>query len=168
MVKDEVKKFFTTIWVHFRLINIINQFPLSKIIKCYKKLNKLSKEEEKSQFKKNDICSNCKKIGKAWCYKCDQGKTSGNNEMDKLIYKLQKKTKHHQHNLEWISYNRLQDIKHICNGGFAAIYSATWLDGAPKNSRTKERTSPIPVVLKQIKNSNNMTEVFINEVNLFY
>ena len=65
-----------------------------------------------------------------------------------------------------ISYDRFQDIKSIGEGGFANIYSATWLDGEPIFGKTKERAKPIKVALKKLKNSKNM-EAFINEVNYF-
>ena len=67
-------------------------------------------------------------------------------------------------NLEWIPYDRLQNIKPIGEGGFAKIFSATWLDGKLIFDRTKKCTAPIRVALKKLKNSENM-DVFINEVN---
>src|SRR4051795_1112359 len=86
-----------------------------------------------------DECPDCKEpnTGWAWCNKCDpgkflkDGKSSGNPEIDKLIHESQLKTKHYYKNLEWISYDRFQDIKSIGEGGFANIFSATWLDGEP-------------------------------------
>src|SRR3954453_22796046 len=118
------------------------------------------------------VCPDCKapNTGIAWCNKCDsskflkEGKTSGNPEIDKLIHESLLKTKHYDENLEWITYDRFQDIKSIGEGGFANIFSATWLDGKPKYSNTKQRTGPIRVALKKLKNSENM-EAFINEVN---
>src|SRR5215213_8583063 len=120
------------------------------------------------------VCPDCKapNTGFAWCNKCDpgkflkEGKTSGNPEIDNLIYESQLKTNHYYSNLEWIPYDRFQDIKSIGEGGFANIFSATWLDGEPEYSNTKQRTSPIRVALKKLKNSENM-EAFINEVNCF-
>ena len=110
------------------------------------------------------VCPDCKEAntGYAWCNKCDpgkflkEGKTSGNPEIDNLIYESQLKTKHYNNNLEWIPYDRFRDIKLIGEGGFANIFSATWL-----GYKTKGR-----VALKKLKNSNNM-EAFINEVNYF-
>ena len=120
------------------------------------------------------VCPNCKETntGYAWCNKCDpgkflkEGKTSGNPEIDKLIHESQLKTRSYRNNLEWIPYDRFQDIKSIGEGGFANIYSATWLGGEPTGDKTKERTKPIRVALKKLKNSENM-EAFINEVNYF-
>ena len=120
------------------------------------------------------VCPDCKETntGFAWCNKCDpgkflkEGKTSGIPEIDNLIYESQLKTIDYDMNLEWISYDRFQDIKSIGEGGFANIYSATWLDGIPTydDYYYKKRTGPIIVALKKLKNSENM-EAFINEVN---
>src|SRR6266487_6421068 len=132
---------------------------------------------EYEYFDKYGVCPDCKKpnTGKAWCKKCDpgkflkEGKTSGIPEIDNLIYESQLKTSCYYNNLEWIPYDRFQDIKSIGEGGFASIYSATWLDGKQilsKNDITKKRSKPIKVALKKLKNSKNM-EAFINEVNYF-
>ena len=121
------------------------------------------------------VCPDCKapNTGWAWCNKCNpgkflkEGKTSGNPEIDNLIYQSQLKVDDYDNaHLEWIPYDRLQDIEPIGEGGFANIFSATWLDGEPEYSRTKKRTAPIRVALKKLKNSENM-DVFINEVNYF-
>ena len=57
-----------------------------------------------------------------------QKESSRNNEIDNLILEAQHKTKHYDDNLEWIDYNKFQDIKLVGEGGFAKIYSATWSD----------------------------------------
>ena len=110
------------------------------------------------------VCPECNKpnTGRAWCKKCDaakflkEGKTSGNPEIDNLIYESQLKTKNYSDNLEWIPYGRFQNIKPICEGGFASIFSATWLDGKENTGNTKMCTRPISVALKKLKNSENM------------
>src|SRR3954468_21502398 len=128
--------------------------------------------DDKRLAKKFGVCLDCKapNTGYAWCNKCDpgkflkEGKTSGNPEIDNLIHESQLITKHYYSNLEWIPYDRFQDIKSIGEGGFANIFSATWLDGELTGYKTKLRTEPIRVALKKLKNSENM-EAFINEVN---
>src|SRR5688572_18704721 len=73
----------------------------------------------------------------AWCNKCDpgkflkEGKTSGDLEMDKS----QLKTVYYYNNLEWVPYDRFQDIEPIGEGGFAIVFSATLLDGKPTIKR---------------------------------
>ena len=79
------------------------------------------------------VCPDCKEpnTGGGWCKKCDpgkflkEGKTSGIPEIDNLIHESQLKTRHYDYNLEWIPYDRFQDIKSIGEGGFANIYSAS-------------------------------------------
>ena len=70
--------------------------------------------------------------------------------------------------MERIPYDRFQDIKQIGEGGFANIYSATWLDGIPNSfvMYIKQRTKPVTVALKKLKKSDDM-EAFINEVKIF-
>src|ERR1043165_9261111 len=103
------------------------------------------------------VCPECNNLntGVAWCNKCDPGKflkggkTSGNSEIDNLIYDSQLKTEEYVDVLEWIPYDRFQDIKPIGEGGFANIFSATWLDGLPYGKKgSKIRTDPVTVALK--------------------
>ena len=122
------------------------------------------------------MCSDCKGMntGCAWCGKCDPGRflregmTSGNAEMDKLIHDAQLQTRRDSNNLEQIHFDRLIDIKPIGEGGFANVYSATWLDGEPKIHRKKRRSTYITVALKKLKNLNNLTEAFASEVIEYY
>src|ERR1700744_670478 len=108
------------------------------------------------------VCPECNKpnTGLAWCNECDpgkflkEGKTSGNPEIDNLIYDSQLKTIHYDKNLEWIPYDRFQDIKQIGEGGFANIFSATWLDGYAYGFMVfKKRAGPVTVALKKLKYS---------------
>ncbi|RIB30083.1 kinase-like domain-containing protein [Gigaspora rosea] len=62
-----------------------------------------------------------KKIDKKW--------TSGNKELDDLIKELQLKAKYKDKVMEWIPYDRLENIQKIDEGTFDTIYSAIWLDG---------------------------------------
>src|SRR3954452_20598449 len=89
----------------------------------------LSKELE-NRIRHYGVCPDCKapNTGYAWCNKCDpgkflkEGKTSGNPEIDNLIYESQLKTEDYFLTLEWIPYDRFQDIKSIGEGGFANIF----------------------------------------------
>ena len=42
---------------------------------------------------------------------------------------LQLRTRFYEDMIEWISFDRLVNIKKIGEGGFGSIFSATWLDG---------------------------------------
>jgi hypothetical protein len=60
-----------------------------------------------------------------------EGWTSGNNDVDKFIrdtiYDARNDTS--TKFLEWVPFDRFKDINQIGVGGFAKVYSATWIDG---------------------------------------
>jgi hypothetical protein len=66
-----------------------------------------------------------------------EGKTSGNTEIDEIIFERQQQTLHFYDNLEWTPFVKFKDIKPIGEGGFVKIYSAIWLEGAPKYYKKK-------------------------------
>ncbi|RGB41437.1 kinase-like domain-containing protein [Rhizophagus diaphanus] len=118
------------------------------------------------------VCPDCKRLntGYAWCNRCDpgrfikEGKTTGNVKMDNFILERQKQTLHCYDNLEWIPYNKFDNIKLIGEGGFSKIYSATWLEGPPKYDKKKARTGSIEVAFKKLKNPD--IRAFINEIRI--
>ena len=89
-------------------------------------------------------CSYCDKpfTEELWCKECDpcrvmEGWTSGNPVIDKFIkdtmckpaeYSIDKERYNYPF-LEWVPFDRFTDIKEIGEGGFAKVYSATWIDG---------------------------------------
>ena len=93
--------------------------------------------------------------------------TSRNEGIDKLIQDI-RLTKHIRGILEWIPYDKFNDIKYIAEGGFAKVYSATWTDGEiikwDHKSNNWKRKGPKKVALKVFNNSSNLSEDFINEV----
>src|SRR5436189_4996805 len=77
---------------------------------------------------------------KFWCKECFpsciiEGWTSGNSEIDEFI----KDTIYNAGSfleddyyplfLEWVKFDRFKDVKQIGEGGFAKVYSATWIGG---------------------------------------
>ena len=123
------------------------------------------------------VCPDCKKpnTGYAWCKKCDpgkflkEGKTSGISEIDNLIYDSQLRIKHFGENhLEWIPYDRFQDIKQIAKGGYGTIYYAIWVDGYINGwdieNQQWKRYGYFEVVLKKFNNIVDINEDFLNEV----
>ena len=74
---------------------------------------------------------------KIWCKECVpsciiEGWSSGNSEIDEFI----KDTTYNAESydgcplfLEWVPFDRFEDIKPIGEGGFAKVYSAIWIDG---------------------------------------
>jgi len=123
-------------------------------------------------------CPTCNRYNTnySWCQSCDpklltEGWTSGNETLDELIKSTQLKATRYDNDyyLQWIPYNDLTNIEKIGEGGFATISKATWLNGYKDiNYDNKERISKdMPVALKKLHNSQNISDEFLNEVNYF-
>ena len=135
-------------------------------------------EDSYIRKKKYGKCTTCNRYNTndSWCQSCDpklltEGWTSGNKTLDELIKSTQfKSTKYHYSNhLQWIPYNDLTNIEKIGEGGFATISKATWLNGYKSiNYYNNERISKdMPVALKKLHNSQNISDEFLNELNYF-
>ena len=138
------------------------------------------------------LCPECNKptyLG--WCQQCNAKRfqqdfhkwSSGNKFIDKFIQETQLNAKHSTDILEWIPYNRLTNVKYLDKGGFSTIYKAIWLDGYIQNwdydnQQWNRRVDEIDndsdnniskikgytVVLKNLDNSSNLNDEFLNEV----
>jgi hypothetical protein len=166
---------------------------MSKLRLLLEKLNFFDKNSDKNFIKdsiKNSVkdsnseninygnCSYCNKpfTEELWCKICDpfkiiEGWTSGNNDIDKFI----KDTIYNRRNIgdgfvEWVPFDRFEDIKQIGEGGFAKVYSATWIDGEAKydkqddESWKKLKPQPKEVALKRLNGSQSMSAEYLNEV----
>jgi hypothetical protein len=118
---------------------------------------------------------------KFWCKECVpsciiEGWTSGNDDIDNFIkdtiYNASNNVGgHYPLFLEWVPFDRFEDMKQIGEGGFAKVYSATWIDGRAKcikqddGSWIKREPKPFEVALKRLNGSQNMSANFLNEVN---
>ena len=95
--------------------------------------------------------------------------TSGNSLIDELIQDSQLSNI----SLEWIPFDKFEDIKYIAEGGFANVYQATWIDGEIEKwdqaSNDWKRSGSKKIALKILNNSKNISEDFLNEVcNIIY
>jgi hypothetical protein len=133
----------------------------------------------------NKNCSYCNKpfSKKLWCKECDpfnmiEGWTSGNLGIDRFIkdtiYNAKNDTGIVYKFLVWVPFNKFKDLKEIGKGGFAKVYSATWIDGRSefhkKNDGTWRKVSPEPnmkIALKRLNGSQNMSDKFLNEVSFY-
>ncbi|GBB88552.1 hypothetical protein RclHR1_01510003 [Rhizophagus clarus] len=104
----------------------------------------------------SDKCKKCNYICNAMHFQQNfESWTSSNNEIDKFIQNTQLSA-HLDTNkvLEWIPYDRFYDVNYIASGGFSKVYKAIWID------------KDIPVALKILNNSKNITLEFMNEITL--
>ena len=118
--------------------------------------------------------------GKFWCKECVpsciiEGWTSENSEIDDFI----KDTIYNPGErygyplfLEWVSFDKFENVKQIGVGGFAKVYSTTWIkayyDKQNDGSYKKRESEPKKVALKRLNGSQNMSAEFLNEVCFAY
>jgi hypothetical protein len=131
-------------------------------------------EKKRMEFGK---CKECLKIHEDLdgCLSCNPKRfqrdfdkwTSRNEVIDKLIQDNQLLVRRHGL-LEWIPYDKFININYIAEGGFAKVYSATWIDGQIKKwsqfSNSWKRNGSTSIALKVLNNSENISEDFLNEV----
>src|SRR5581483_1034114 len=111
-------------------------------------------------------CSYCNKpfTEELWCNECEstfirmtEGWTSGNQNIDKFIKNTMCNARGKDVFLEWVPFDMFTDIKQIGQGGFAKVFSATWLDDGNNGGNSE----PIKVALKRLNGSQNMSEQYL-------
>ena len=145
-------------------------------------VNKLILDEKlKEYYERCGLCEKCKqpKNSHGWCRICNlqqnfKNWTSGNHDVDKFIQKMQLKAKDSEQVIEWIEYDRFENIEYLAKGGFGTTFKAIWKDGhmlcwdSENNQWKREkryRHHPnYPVALKCLHNSQNITTEFLSEV----
>ncbi|CAB4484451.1 unnamed protein product [Rhizophagus irregularis] len=123
-----------------------------------------SNKQELNEASLNKNCSYCNKpfTEELWCKECDhrrkiEGWTSGNNDVDKFIKDTIYDARNtYKESLKWVPFGRFKDVKQIGVGGFAKVYSATWIDHG------------IKVALKRLNGSENMSAVYLNELKIHW
>jgi len=132
---------------------------------------------------KSDIpdnnCSYCNKrfTEELWCKDCDpfriiEGWTSRNPDIDEFIKVTMYNARHHVRHpefLEFVPFDRFTDVEEIDEGGFAKVYTATWIDGPLTYKRISgswKKLDPEPkkVALKRLNGSQNISAKYLNEV----
>jgi serine/threonine protein kinase len=146
-------------------------------------------EELKEHCKNYGLCKECKQpnTGIDWCQPCYSKRfqqnfknwTSGNNEVDKFIQKVQLKAKDYREILEWIEYDRFENVEYLAKGGFGTVHKAIWKDGyidkwdSENNQWKRSKVWSVsyenfPVVLKCLHNSQDITSDFLREVSYLF
>jgi hypothetical protein len=131
------------------------------------------------------LCKKCKqpKTRYNWCWSCNskyfqqnfKNWTSGNHDINEFIQKAQLKAKNNRQILEWIEYDRFENVEYLAKGGFGITYKAIWKDGyidywnSENNqfTRRKDNEKGHPVALKCLHNSKDITVEFLKEVRYF-
>ena len=135
-------------------------------------------EELKKCYKKYGLCKKCKQPKATFCcYFRPNFKnwTSGNHDVDEFIQKAQLKAKNKYQVLEWIEYDRFENVEYLAKGGFGTTYKAIWKDGYldydyenhQQLVRRKDDEKGHPVALKCLHNSQDITVEFLREVRYF-
>ena len=124
------------------------------------------------------ICVECNEPGTGfrWCKPCNAKRfkdnfknwTSGNKAIDELMQQSQLNAVHSSKCLEWIPFEKFQNITYITKGGFGKIYSAEWPEGHIEywdiENQKWNRISNQDVALKSLDNSSDISSDFLNEV----
>ena len=120
------------------------------------------------------ICGECGKpgTGEKWCQPCNAKRfeenfknwTSGNKDIDELIQHSQLNAVHYYKCLEWIPFEKFQNVTYITRGGFGKIYSADWSEGHifywDIENEKWYRSSNLKVALKSLDNSSDISTSF--------
>ncbi|GBB97125.1 hypothetical protein RclHR1_02920010 [Rhizophagus clarus] len=141
----------------------------------------ISDKNSSSENINHEYCSYCYKsfnTKELWCKECDpfkmiEGWTSGNDELDKLIKDTIYDARYNGNRLvEWVPFDRFENIVQIGEGGFAKVYSAMWIDGKAEYYKQddgnwkKRALKPIKVALKRLNGSQNMSAEYLNELKI--
>jgi hypothetical protein len=121
-----------------------------------------------------DKCEKCNRICNAiYFYQKFLDWTSGNEDIDEFIQDTQLSAHDNaKEALEWISYDRLYNIKNIAKDKIGRVYRTKWIDGSisywdNENQNWKREDQNTIVKFKNLKNLKNIALGFMNEVNKF-
>ncbi|CAG8709202.1 18390_t:CDS:2, partial [Gigaspora rosea] len=112
-------------------------------------------------------------LNNGWCESCGIGMvpgvilplwTSGNSEINKIIFNTQLESKHMFDHIEWINHDGFRNIKEIKKGRFGCIYSSIWIDG-PMPLFGMARNGAQNVIIKSLgRTPSDVTPEFIREL----
>ena len=145
-------------------------------------------EELRERYRKYRLCKECCQPNTGtyshygWWQSCNSKHfqqdfnkwTSGNKEIDEFIQKFQLNATRCEEVLEWIPYEKFNDIKYLAKGGFGTVHKAKWIDGRIyrwdiDQNKWHRYGDGEYIVLKCLNNSQNLTTDFLQEVcSLFY
>ncbi|CAG8518758.1 13778_t:CDS:2 [Acaulospora morrowiae] len=131
-------------------------------------------------------CEKCKSpmSGYSWCQYCNSEHfqmnfsywSSGNKELDNFIQMAQRRATNTRSIIEWIEYDKFENVTHLADGGNSSVYTANWPQGPIQawnvTAKTWERgwqqMESNVIILKRIKNSNKVTSDFLGELSAYH
>src|SRR2546427_193003 len=123
-------------------------------------------------YQTKNLCKECNRENTYpnWCKECNAKHfqqnfkkwTSGNVDIDQFIQEAQLSANDFDRVIEWIPYDRFNNIENIAEGGFSKVFKANWIDGNmwywDDNNQNWKRYEPNKfVALKRLDNSNKIT-----------
>ena len=127
------------------------------------------------------MCDKChqKYTGYNWCHPCNANQfqngfdkwTSKDREIDHFIQQTQLNANKSQGIVEWIPFDRFENVTYLSKGGFGTVYKAKWLDGFILSWDCEGKNWLRPeveqdVCLKSFDNSTNENDFLRQEVNI--
>ena len=164
------------------VINQIKDFPkyYSQLTEEQKSLidELMPNEELRKRYNNYGLCDECNQPNTSydWCQSCNSKHfqqdfnnwTSGNKEIDEFIQEFQLNATRYEEVLEWMPYEKFENIEYLAKGGFGTVHKAKWIDGVIEywdiSQNTWNRSIYYDVVLKSLNNSQNITMDFLQEV----
>ncbi|GBC06105.1 hypothetical protein RclHR1_06620003 [Rhizophagus clarus] len=124
------------------------------------------------------ICGECHEpgTGEKWCQTCNAKRfknnfknwTSGNKNIDEFIQQSQLNSVHRFNFLEWIPFEKFQNVTYVAEGGFGKIYSAELPEGDIHywdiENQIWHRNKSSKYALKSLNNSSDLCSDFLNEI----
>ena len=165
----------------FRKQIILDDESLTVDVKTYA-ISELTKTYDYDKVYNNKgtkrLCENCllECLATLYCEHCMRNYlknnfsnwTSGNDNIDNLIQNCQMESFMPGRIIEWIPYNKLQNIKYLTKGGCSEIYSAKWIDGQyykwDSEKQQPKRSGSRKVILKQLENVESANRSWFDEV----
>ncbi|UZO01449.1 uncharacterized protein OCT59_012548 [Rhizophagus irregularis] len=108
----------------------------------------ITDKELKERYKENGLCKSCKQPNTGFIYS-------------------QLKAENIHNVIEWVEYDKFEDVEYLAKGGFGTTFKAVWNDGPWKSNYFNcklERKGETRVALKCLHNSQDITADFLKEV----
>src|SRR2546421_6877830 len=155
------------------------------VVRCFG----ITKHPETNNFMiviryKYNLCEECMQPNTDfdWCQSCNvqhfqqnfKNWKSGNGDIDEFIQNSQLKAKCYREALEWIEYDKFENVEYLARGGFGITYKAIWNEGYIKhwdseNDQWKRsEVDNFPIVLKCLNNSQDIIGEFLKEVRYIF